>query len=39
MATVIVLTFDNPDEAGRLRQTLRELERRGTSSWTTPPWW
>ena len=29
MATVVVLTFDNPDEAGRLRQTLRELEREG----------
>ena len=29
MANVVVLTFDNPDEAGRLRQTLRELEREG----------
>src|SRR5215207_1319819 len=29
MAKVVVLTFDNPDEAGRLRQTLGELEREG----------
>jgi uncharacterized membrane protein len=29
MANVVVLTFDNPDEAGRLRQTLRELEGEG----------
>jgi uncharacterized membrane protein len=29
MATVVVLTFDDPDEAGRLRQTLRALEGEG----------
>ena len=29
MANVVVLTFDDPDEAGRLRRTLRELEREG----------
>jgi uncharacterized membrane protein len=29
MANVVVLTFDNPDEAGRLRQPLGELEREG----------
>jgi uncharacterized membrane protein len=29
MANVVVLTFDNPDEAGRLRQTLGELEAEG----------
>jgi uncharacterized membrane protein len=29
MANVIVLTFDTPDEAGHLRQTLGELEGEG----------
>jgi uncharacterized membrane protein len=29
MSDLIVLTFDNMDEAGRMRETLREVEHRG----------
>ena len=29
MSDLIVLTFDNMDEAGRMRESLREVEHRG----------
>lgn len=29
MSTIIVITFDNPDEAGKVRETLREVEHGG----------
>ncbi len=29
MSSLVVLTFDNPDEAGRVRSALKELEKQG----------